>query len=147
MNSIFQKQQRFVGALEKTLMAELERTINEFGFVLKDFVTNKQLFREGIDGDGEKLEGYKRTTIRIKLRKGDPVDRTTLRDEGDFHNSITIDAFPERFEVSSNVTHDKYIIERYGSSVLKITNENFREFMENYFIQNLKKQINGRFAK
>ena len=128
-------------------MEQLEQTINAFDFVLKDYVINKQLFREGIDGDGERLEGYKRTTIRLKIRKGDPADRTTLRDEGDFHASIQIDAFSDRFEVSSGVGYDKYILKRYGRNVLKITNENFREFMENYFIPNLKQIINGRFAK
>lgn len=147
MNNIFSRQKRFIDSFEKTLMEELEQTINSFDFVLKDYVVNKQLFREGIDGDGKRLEGYKRTTIRIKIRKGQPVDRTTLHDEEDFVNSIQIDAFSDRFEVTSDVDHDKYIVKRYGQNVLKITNENFREFMINYFLPNLKKKTDDRFAK
>lgn len=144
---IFKKQKQFIEAFPLTIAIQMEATINSFGFVLKDYVINKQLFREGIDGDGERLEGYKRTTIRLKIRKGDPADRTTLRDEGDFYESIQIDAFSDRFEISSGVNYDKYILKRYGRNVLKITNENFREFMENYFINNLKQKINVRFAK
>lgn len=147
MNNIFNRQKKFVDTLEMTLMTQLEKTIKDFDFVLEDYIVNKQLFREGIDGDGNKLEGYKRTTIRLKLRKGDPVDRTTLKDENEFHPSIQIDAFFDRFEVSSDVSHAKYILKRYGRNVLKITSENFKEFMENYFISNLKTNINGRFAK
>lgn len=154
MNNIFRKQKQFLDTLETTLLMELEQSINSFGFVLKDYVINKQLFREGIDGDGEKLvnsrtksSGYARTTIRLKIRKGDPVDRITLRDEGDFYRSINIDAFADRFEITSDVDHDEYIVKRYGRNVLKVTNENFREFMNNYFVPNLKKQIDGKFAK
>lgn len=147
MSSIFNKQKRFIETLEETLLNQLKDSINAFNFVLKDFIVNKQLFREGIDGNGKKLEGYKRTTIRMKIRKGDPADRTTLRDEDNFHTSIRIDGFDDRFEVSSDVNHDKFILKRYGRDVLKITDENFREFMENYFLPNLKSKIDGRFTK
>ena len=147
MNNIFKKQREFIETFPLTIAIEMEAVINSFDFVLKDYVVNKQLFQRGIDGDGERLEGYKRTTIRLKIRKGQPVDRTTLHDKEDFVDSIHIDAFSDRFEISSNVNHDKYIVKRYGRNVLKITNENFREFMENYFIPNLKQKINGRFTK
>lgn len=144
---LFRKQKEFIETFPLTIAIEMEATISSFGFVLKDYVVNKQLFREGIDGDGQKLEGYKRTTIRLKLRKGQPVDRTTLHDEEEFVESIQIDAFSDRFEISSGVDYDKYILKRYGRNVLKITNENFREFMVNYFINNLKQKIDGRFTK
>ena len=147
MSNIFNRQKKFIETLESTLMAQLEETIKGFDFVLEDYIVNKQLFREGIDGNGKKLEGYKRTTIRLKLRKGDPVDRTTLKDENEFHPSIQIDAFSDRFEVSSDVSHAKHILKRYGRNVLKITNENFNEFMVNYFIPNLKTNVDGRFTK
>lgn len=144
---LFDRQIKFIDELEQTFMAELEKTIRSFDFVLKDFIVNKQLFQQGIDGDGDKLPGYKRTTIRYKLRKGQPVDRTTLHDEENFVASIHIDAKSDHFEVTSDVTYDKYIIKKYGRDVLKVTNENMREFMENYFLPNLKQKINVRFAK
>lgn len=147
MMGIFDRQKRFVDEFEQSLKTEFESTINMFGFVLEDYITNKQLFRKGIDGDGKKLEGYKRTTIRLKLRKGQPIDRTTLLDENEFHPSIQIDAFSDRFEISSDVNHAKYIIKRYGRNVLKVTRENMEEFMKNYYLPNLKKTKNDRFAK
>lgn len=141
---IFTRQIKFIESLEKDLFLILESTINSFDFVLKDYIVNKQLFRRGIDGDGERLAGYARTTIRMKLRKGQPVDRTTTVDEGDFHASITIDAFSDRFEVTSDVSYDKWIVKRYGRNILKITDENMREFMTVYFLPKLRQHIKNR---
>jgi len=90
--ALFEKQIKFIDELEQQLFIQLELTIRSFDFVLKDYVINKQLFREGVDGNNIKLPGYRRTTIRLKIAKGDPVDRTTLRDDGEFYSHIQIDA-------------------------------------------------------
>lgn len=147
MRNVFSRQLKFIDNLERDIFKVMEQTINQFNFVLVDFITNKQLFREGIDGDGKKLAGYARTTIRLKLRKGQPVDRTTTVDEGDFHASIRIKAFSDRYEITSDVEHDKFIIKRYGSNVLKITDENFREFMINYFLPNLRRYVKSKITR
>ena len=143
---VFYKQKKFISEFETKLFQLMQQTIDTFGFVLVDYVVNKQLFDKGIDGDGNRLAGYARTTIRLKLRKGQPVDRTTTRDEGEFHASVYVDAFSDRFEVSSNVPHDKYIVKRYGRNILKITDENIREFMNIHFLPNLKRTY-GQFTK
>lgn len=135
---LFETQKKFVEELENQLFRQFELTIQSFDFVLKDYIINKQLFIRGIDGEGVKLPGYKRTTIRYKIAKGDPTDRTTLRDDGDFYRSIEVTATPQYFVVSSDVPYDDKIIKRYGKGVLKITHENMREFMDVYFLPNLK---------
>lgn len=144
---VFERQIKFIDDLEKGMFQTFQRTIESFDYVLKDFIVNKQLFQRGIDGEGKKLAGYARTTIRMKLRKGQPVDRTTLRDKEEFHASITIDAFSDRFEVTSNVTYDKWIVKRYGVNVLKITDNYMNEFLRNYFIPNLRTYVNSKLAK
>lgn len=141
---IFDRQIKFINDLESDIFKVLEKTIREFDFVLKDYVVNKQLFQEGIDGKGERLPGYSRTTIKIKLSKGQPADRTTLHDKQRFVDSIKIDAFSDRFEISSNVPYDKFIIKRYGLDVLRITDENFREFMKVYYLPKLKQFLNDK---
>lgn len=144
---LFSAQIKFINEIEKNVFQILQSTIGQFDYVLKDFITNKQLFRQGIDGEGKKLPGYARTTIRIKLSKGQPVDRTTTVDEGDFHASIEIKEFTDRFEVSSNVSYDKFIIKRYGQDILKITNENFTEFLIVYFLPNLRTFAKNKFRR
>lgn len=145
--ALFEKQIKFIDEVESQLFKQLETTIRSFDFVLKDYVINKQLFREGVDGNNVKLPGYRRTTIRLKIAKGDPVDRTTLRDSGEFYSHIQVDAFSDRFEVSSNVSHDVHIIKRYGKDVLKISNENIQEFMQTYFIPNFRNYVKNNFTK
>lgn len=145
---LFSEQIEFLKEFRENKIHEaLKLSISDFGFVLKDFIVNKQLFREGIDGQGKKLRGYARTTIRLKISKGQPADRTTLHDEEDFVNSIQVDDYQDRFEISSDVAHDKYIIKKYGINVLSPTNENMKDFMEKYFLPKLKQYADNEFAK
>lgn len=152
--TLFTRQIAFIDKLEDIIYDELKNVIQQFGFVLEENIAEDQLFKKGQDGDGEPLKdqktgrlGYTRTTIRIKISKGQPVDRITLRDERKFHPSITIDAFDDRFEVSSNVTHAKFLISRYGENILKPSRENMTNFMTNYFIPNIKKRIDDEITK
>lgn len=144
---LFATQKQFVTDLEMNMFDQLKDAIESNDFVLREYIVERQLFEKGIDGDGKRLEGYARTTIRIKISKGQPVDRTTTRDEGNFHASIQIDAFSDRFVVSSDVEYDKYILDRYGRNILKITNENFEEFLTDFFIPNFKNYVNDKFAR
>lgn len=138
---IFSRQIAFIESLESQVFETMQQVIRDFGFELEEAIREDQLFEKGEDGNKKKLLGYSRTTIRIKIAKGQPVDRTTLRDENDFHPSIQIEAKSEGFEVSSNVTHAKFLIGRYGSAILRPNIDNMRDFIENHFIPNFKKQI------
>lgn len=144
---LFRKQKEFIDQLETDFFSILRETISGFDFVVKDYIINKQLFREGIDSTGEKMPGYKRVTIRYKIAKGDPADRRTLRDSGEFYESIMIEAFDDRFEVSSNVPHAKWIIYNNSDKVLGLTKENINEFLTNYYLPKLKSYVANRFSK
>lgn len=144
---IFGQQISFIDEFEKYLFVELQTTVNDFDHVLENYITEQQLFERGIKGTGEKLPGYARTTIRLKIRKGQPVDRTTLRDEGDFHASIDVIGTPYHIEISSDVEHAKWLVGRYGRDILRITNENFKEFFNEYYIPNLKKYVDNKFTR
>lgn len=145
---IFRKGKEFIDTLEKSIQDVFRESIEVSGFVLKEYLVNDQLYEKGIDGDGNKITpGYKRTTIRIKIGKGQPVDRVTLHDKEEFVDSIEINAFNDRFEISSNVSYDKYILKKYGRNVLKITNENMREFLEDFYLPRLKQINNDNIAR
>ena len=144
---IFSKQIEFIDSIESLIFEEFQQTLRNSGFELEEAIREDQLFNKGEDGNNKKLLGYARTTIRIKIAKGQPVDRTTLRDENNFHPSIQIDAFPDRFEVSSNVTYAKFLIGRYGPAILKPNRENMLSFVEKNLIPNLKRSIDDKLAK
>lgn len=144
---MFSKQIEFIDNFQTALNLQLQQTLEEHDLILKDYLVEKQLFDKGIDGTGKRLEGYTRTTIRYKIAKGQPADRTTLKDEGNFHASITIKVFSDTFEISSDVSYDKYIIKRYGQNVLKITNDNFKEFLLKFFVPKFKTYVDNQLTK
>jgi len=139
---IFARQIKFIDSLERMIFAQFESALRTRGFELEEAITEDQLFNRGVDGNENRLLGYSRTTIRIKIAKGQPVNRTTLRDENNFHPSITLTAFDNRFEISSNVTQAKFLIGRYGKDILKPTKDNMLRFVEDNMIPNLKSLVN-----
>ena len=144
--NIFQRQIDFVNNLEAQLFESLRATFNQFGFVVIDIVTEKQLFDRGIDGNLERLPEYSDSYKRIKIKLGQPSDRTTLRDTGSFYASLEIRAFADRYEISSDVKHETYLIERYGDDIYKPTNRKLTEFLTNFYLPILKQNTDGQFT-
>lgn len=138
--ALFKKQIQYLETLEQKIFLLLRETIDNKSFIIKDYVVKKQLYDKGIDGKEKRLKGYTRTTIRYKIAKGQPADRTTLKDKGDFYASITIDVYPEHFEISSSVTHSKYLISKYGEDILKPSASNMNDFLRIHFIPLLKQK-------
>ncbi len=146
--NIFSDQIKFLRLFQERLIFEsFKDALEKNGLILKDLIVEEQLYKEGIDGKGKKLKGYSRFTIRIKISKGQPVDRTTLQDEKDFVNSITVDSKEDEFSITSDVTHDKYIIKKYGKDVLSPTTENMKDFLEDYFLPKLKENVDNEISK
>jgi hypothetical protein len=144
---LFSKQMKFIDDLESQMFEVLKNSINTNQTTVQNYVIDKQLYDKGQDGNEKRLKGYTRTTIRYKIAKGQPADRTTLKDKGYFHASVNIDAFDDRFEISSDVGYAKYLIKRYGKSIMKPSLPNMKEFFNKYFIPNLKTKIDGQFTR
>jgi hypothetical protein len=110
----------------------------------KDFVLDvlrNQLFNEGVEG-----YDYSDVTVTIKKRKGQPSDRVTLLDKGDFYDSFTIEATRDAFiidaddEKNGNNLFDKYDEEK----VITFNEESLseiREFYENRLVEELKIEL------
>ena len=145
--NVFQNQIDFVSQMEDQLFLSLQRAIESFGFVIKDFIVNKQLFQKGIDGNSKRLAGYSRITIKIKRSKGQPTDRTTLHDSERFVGSIEIKAFSDRFVVSSNVPYVGKLVKQYGKDIFKLTDENLAEFLTKFYLPILKQYVDDKFTR
>ena len=146
---IFDRQIAFIDSIENQLFTAMRQALNSQGVQLEKAITEDQLYNRGVDGNEQPLKnkrtgklGYKRTTIRIKIAKGQPVDRVTLRDEEEFHPSITIQADDNGFTISSNVTHAKFLISNYGEDILKPTLVNMQKFFDRYVLPNIKQYTN-----
>jgi hypothetical protein len=118
--------------------------------------TQDQLYQQGIDSKGKKLrsgsisaiinnEVYALMTIAIKEAKGQPTDRVTLKDEGDFYRSWSVEATDDEFIISAKtLKEDGDLIDDWGEDIIGLTDENLeiiigmaREAVINYTRQTL----------
>lgn len=83
-----------------------------------------QLYNQGIDANGNALPAYSATTVAIKRAKGQPTDRTTLKDTGEFYKSFELQ-FSSDLDVQVGADDTgKDLFERYGENILGFTKEN-----------------------
>jgi hypothetical protein len=75
---------------------------------------------------------YQPKTIEIKQIKGQPYNRVTLRDEGDFHSSFYVDFSNQGFEIKASDEKTEHLVNKYGRQILGLTDENAFELASEY---------------
>jgi len=118
--------------------------------VILDMNTQDQLYERGINRLGVSLadfEPYAPFTLRMKQMTGQPTDRVTLRDTGDFTRSFYLDVSKEGFEIKAADTKTNELVAKYGKQIFGLTKENSEELVKEYIIpdlmKHLKKAIDG----
>lgn len=82
-----------------------------------------QMF-EGKDGNGVEIDPpYADSTIARKRRKGNPYDRVTLKDEGDFYRLLDLKFSGDSFQIQSNDTKSVYLERKYGEDIYGLDEE------------------------
>lgn len=126
--------------LEDIILSKEEEIIN--------IVTQEQLFKEGINGKGIKImnyQPYRPSTIKAKIRKGQPTNRVTLRDTGKFYKSMFLVFEPDGFYITSSDDKAKYLIKKYGEEIFRITDSNLtkllREHIRKELVNRIKKEL------
>lgn len=114
-------------------------------------ITEEQLYRQGITGKGVEIMSYapyKDSTIRYKIKKGQPTNRVTLFDTGSFYGNMYVIADAEGFYIISKDPKTEKIIAKYGNDIFRLTDSNFTNIVRNYIrpeiIRRLKEVINDR---
>lgn len=100
----------------------------------------EQLYEQGINSLGVKISDYKpyaALTIEIKRIKGQPTNRVTLRDKGDFHSSFYVDAGDSQFEIKAADEKTSDLIRKYGRQILGLTDDNIKELIWEYIYPDL----------
>lgn len=100
----------------------------DFTDLIIELNTQKQLFNKGIDSTGKSLESiggfYSFETVNIKNEKGQPTDRVTLKDSGDFYNSFRVFLNNKGFVITADTIKDTdNLIDRWGADILGLTDE------------------------
>ena len=102
------------------LSEELKDEIMKHEDVIVQMVARDQLYEQGVEGRGISImdyQPYTARTIKIKQKKGQPYDRVTLRDTGEFHSSLHVEFDDEGFYVTSTDDKAKYLLARYGKTI------------------------------
>lgn len=104
-----------------TLILNLVRLNERFVVSLN---VDRQLYDQGIDGKGDQVRPpYRPQTIRLKRMKGQPTDRVTLRDKGDFHGSFFLIFREDEFEISAKDPKRQKLLQKYGKDIFGLTEE------------------------
>lgn len=86
----------------------------------------------GKRSDGTDIEPeYKFVTTDIKLRKGQPTDRVTLKDTGDFYEGIFAETWDgKEVLIDSSDPKSGELKEKYGEGLFGITDDDSPELKE-----------------
>ena len=120
-----------------SLIGRLEKFEKDIPLIIKDVIesnnhaicemnTEKQLFQKGENAAGISIDTfrpYTARTLEIKQSKGQPINRVTLRDTGDFHSSFYIEAGTDSFMIKASDPKTLELMAKYGDEILGLTDE------------------------
>lgn len=105
----------------------------------------EQLYEYGINSLGISIDTYapySPYTIRVKNEKGQPTDRVTLRDTGDFHKSFEVVVGPVDFYITATDYKTDMLVERYGEKIFGLIPQNKIELTQKYLYPAVMTEIN-----
>ena len=102
----------------------IDESLKELESYIIALNTRKQLYDKGIDSTGRPLRPYTNFTKSIKRRKGQPVNRTTLKDTGDFYEGFKVKEYGNFLELMSTDNKSQKLKDKYGTDIFGLTPEN-----------------------
>lgn len=138
IDSVIEGLQKFENEVDQYVLDVVEENKE----IVLDLNTEEQLFEKGIDSKGEKiLPNYTPYTVNIKQVLGQPTDRVTLRNTGNFHNSFYLKRAAKEIEISATDEKTEALVDKYGNEIFGLTPENLEEISENYVKPALEQKI------
>lgn len=117
------------------LHQELREEILENKPVIIKMITENQLYERGINGQNVFIASYQpyaARTIQNKIKRGQPTDRVTLKDTGEFYKSFDVVFDENGFYITSTDDKAKYLIEKYGRTIFRLTDDNLATLLQEY---------------
>lgn len=144
LQSILDLQKRVIVANEGLTSGKwLQQIIWDNEAYIIDMNAEEQLFEQGINRLGVDIMDYapySPLTIAIKEEKGQPTNRVTLRDTGDFEASFFLEVGDKQFEIKAADFKTEGLIKKYGRQILGLTTENIGALIWQYIYPDLLKQ-------
>jgi hypothetical protein len=117
--------------LPQELTVATGQVVSQHKHVLED--ANTAQLAAGIDSSAQPITPeYAPLTRTIKQLKGQPIDRVTLRDTGDFYSSVVLSLGSNSFEMTATDPKAAGLEEKYGEDILGLTEDNLEEFRTDY---------------
>lgn len=112
--------------------------------------TQEQLFQKGVDSKGVPLMDiggdYAFITKDLKDRAGQPIDRITLKDTGDFYRSWTVRILADTIFIEADTIKDGGDLRsRWGNDILGLTEESKQKLI-NYAVGKYRQHILNKWA-
>ena len=106
------------------VIASLSKPINEAQIC--ELNSEKQLYDYGVNALGVEISDYQpyaQFTVYAKGLKGQPSDRVTLRDNGDFHGSFFVKFGKDGFVIDATDSKRDKLVRKYGKQIFGLTQE------------------------
>lgn len=131
--------QRFEALQVQSVIAEsFEETAESYADL------NAGQMYSGRNSEGDPITPtYTRLTVAYKKRKGQPADRVTLRDTGDFYKGIYAKLEGTSITVGSTDDKAKLLEEKYGEEIFGLDLEPKREFVFGPFLKAVQEKISA----
>ena len=104
----------------------------------------EQLFEKGENRLGVSISDYQPyspITIEEKRIRGQPYNRVTLRDTGDFESSFFIRYTPDGFEIAASDWKTDDLVRKYGREIFGLNRENLEELIHSYILPFLRGKL------
>ena len=113
---------------ERNVIAE----VKQFERYILRSNTEEQLYRRGQDSEGNEITpSYTPFTVQIKLSKGQPTDRVTLLDTGQFHASFYVDWKDTEFEIYARDVLTPKLAGKYGPEIFGLDDNSQQDLIDN----------------
>jgi hypothetical protein len=113
------------------IQSMIRETIEENKSIIEDKQIAQLDAGQYLDG-GSIAPDYSDLTIQIKKAKGQPYDRVTLHDTGDFYRGIKLDLEDDSFTLDSSDSKTGKIVDKYGD-VFGLSDQSKQELIEDQF--------------
>lgn len=107
---------------------------------------NLQQMYAGLKNDGSEIAPpYVPATVRRKRKIGQPTDRVTLKDMGDFYAGYTVSVEGNIINELSTDFKMEFLIKRYGKEIFGLGGSYRKEYISDnlrpVFVKNMKQEI------
>lgn len=135
--AVMQPYFRQLATLKRMATAQAKVIVKELEKEIIPYITDKQLFDRGIDGQGKRLKPYSPFTIAIKKQKGEVYNRTTLLDTGDFYEGFHLITQNDEMIFYSSDKKASELKSKYGKDIFLLTVEHNTEINQKLILPRL----------